>query len=56
VAHLHPLDTVGAAHCVYNRVEAVAHDAVDVARPRGDQLTDKLIGNRTGAGHDSSSG
>src|SRR5665647_3111725 len=56
VANLHPVDTVGAPHCVDNRVEAVAHDAVDVAYPCGDQLTDKLIGNGTVAGHASSSG
>jgi hypothetical protein len=56
VANLHPIDTVGAPHCVDNRVEAVAHDAVDMAHPCGDQLTDKLIGNGTVASHASSLG
>jgi hypothetical protein len=56
VAHLHPLDTVGATNCVHNRVKTVAHDAVDVPHPCGDQLAHQLIGNGTGAGHESSSG
>src|ERR1035437_5700841 len=55
-AHLHPLDTLGAPHCVDHRVEAVAHDAVDAAHPCGNQLTHQLIGNGTGAGHECSSG
>jgi len=37
-AHLYPLDTVGAPHGVDNRVEAVAHNAVDLADPCGHQF------------------
>src|ERR1019366_8008060 len=56
VAHLHPLDTLGTAHRIHNRVEAVAHDAVDVPHPSGDQLAHQLISDGTGAGHASSFG
>lgn len=49
VAHVYPLDAVGAADGVHDRVEAVAHDPVDPPHSRLEQHLDELLGDRAHA-------
>jgi hypothetical protein len=49
VAHVHPLDAVGAPDRVHNRIEAVAHDPVNALNPTLPKNIDQLVGSSIAA-------